>query len=396
MSRFRMSLIGATMLGALLGAPFSVMAQPIQGIYIGAGAGGNFLQQELALAQPGLNNVSRVSPGGAVLATTPGPNAGASRISPNVGEVGVGSLGYGFGNGLRLELEGDFRHNDIRQWSGFSQPTTASGDQYSFGGTANVLFDLDIGLNWLYPYIGAGAGIADSHFTNLRVVSPGLGYSQTSNGWSANFAYQGIVGLSFPIAPVPGFSLTAEYRFYGLLDGPSFKSSSPQNVVALGAGGARVGVVDRSTNLDINRDYNHSLLLGVRYAFNNPPPAPPPAPAVQAPAPAPARTYLVFFDWDRADLSDRARQIVGEAAQASTRVQTTRIEVEGNADRSGTPEYNQRLSLRRAQTVAAELVRDGVPNTAIAIQAFGDTRPLVPTGPGVREPQNRRVEIILR
>jgi outer membrane protein OmpA-like peptidoglycan-associated protein len=45
--------------------------------------------------------------------------------------------------------------------------------------------------------------------------------------------------------------------------------------------------------------------------------------------------------------------------------------------------------------VAAELVRDGVPRAEIDIHAYGDTRPLVPTAPGVREPQNRRVEIIL-
>ena len=66
------------------------------------------------------------------------------------------------------------------------------------------------------------------------------------------------------------------------------------------------------------------------------------------------------------------------------------------ADRSGTPAYNQGLSLRRARAVAAELVRRGVPQAEIAVQGFGDTRPLVPTQAGVREPQNRRVEIILR
>ena len=63
---------------------------------------------------------------------------------------------------------------------------------------------------------------------------------------------------------------------------------------------------------------------------------------------------------------------------------------------SGTPKYNQGLSVRRAQAVAAELVKNGVPTNAITIQGFGDTHPLVPTGPGVREPQNRRVEIIIR
>ena len=104
----------------------------------------------------------------------------------------------------------------------------------------------------------------------------------------------------------------------------------------------------------------------------------------------------MFFDWDKATLTDRARQIVKEAAESSTRVQYTRIEVNGYTDTSGTPHYNQRLSVRRAQAVAAELVKDGVPRNAIAITGFGETHLLVPTGPGVREAQNRRVEIIIK
>ncbi len=114
------------------------------------------------------------------------------------------------------------------------------------------------------------------------------------------------------------------------------------------------------------------------------------------PAPQPARTYLVFFDWDRADLTARARQIVAEAAAASAHVQTTRIEVNGYTDLSGTATYNQRLSVRRAQSVAGELVRDGVPRGEIGIHGYGESNPLVQTKAGVREPQNRRVEIILR
>ena len=89
-------------------------------------------------------------------------------------------------------------------------------------------------------------------------------------------------------------------------------------------------------------------------------------------------------------------QIVKEAADNATKVQYTRIEVNGYTDTSGTPQYNQGLSIRRAQAVAGELVRDGVPKAAINIQGFGDTHLLVSTGPGVREPQNRRVEIIIR
>ncbi len=68
----------------------------------------------------------------------------------------------------------------------------------------------------------------------------------------------------------------------------------------------------------------------------------------------------------------------------------------GHADRSGSDAYNLRLSQRRADAVAAELVRQGVNRNDIGIQAFGESRPLVPTADGVREPQNRRVEIVLR
>ena len=68
----------------------------------------------------------------------------------------------------------------------------------------------------------------------------------------------------------------------------------------------------------------------------------------------------------------------------------------GHADRSGDAAYNQRLSQRRAEAVAAELVRDGVARGNISVQAFGESRPLVPTADNVREPQNRRVEIVLR
>jgi iron complex outermembrane receptor protein len=126
------------------------------------------------------------------------------------------------------------------------------------------------------------------------------------------------------------------------------------------------------------------------------PPAEPPALINAPPVLTPVRTYLVFFDWDRADLTERARQIVAQAAQASTHVQTTKIEVNGYTDLSGTAAYNQKLSIRRAKTVEAELVHDGVAESEIDIHGYGETNPLIPTAKGVREPQNRRVEIILK
>jgi outer membrane protein OmpA-like peptidoglycan-associated protein len=363
----RLSLLAATFLTVPLVAGGQAWAQPVDGFYVGLGAGGNYLQPERVAPSPGLDLREKL-------------------LTTNIGGVGVASVGYGFGNGLRLEVEGDIRHDRIRQLTGFTGvtgATAAGGDQFTYGGMVNALFDMDIGRNWIYPYFGLGGGVAETSFDNFHVYgTSGSTLRIGETGSSTNFAYQGIFGLSFPLAAVPGLSLTTEYRFYGVLDSPTVHGT--RNLPGFSYG-----------NLDINNDYNHSLIVGVRYAFNTAPPAPPAPVAARPAAPAVARTYLVFFDWDRADLTDRARQIVAEAAAASTSVQTTRIDVQGNADRSGTPAYNQALSLRRARVVAAELVRHGVPQAAIEIQAFGDTRPLVPTGPGVREPQNRRVAIIL-
>jgi len=206
-------------------------------------------------------------------------------------------------------------------------------------------------------------------------------------------------GLSVPVPWVVGLSMTAEYRFFSVL-GPERCSGS--GIGTAGAFGPQPYGVSRG-NQDITSDYNHSVLLGLRYEFNPAPPPPPALPAeVAAPAPAPSRTYLVFFDWDRSELSDRARAIIAEAAQASTRVQTTRLEVSGYTDSSAAQPgargavYNQALSIRRAQAVQAELLHDGVPAASIDIHGYGESHPLVPTGANTREPQNRRVEIVMR
>lgn len=149
----------------------------------------------------------------------------------------------------------------------------------------------------------------------------------------------------------------------------------------------------RSMNLT-----TYGIILGVGFRFP-PPPMPPPAPVVMpaaAPAPAQAMTYLVFFDWDEATLTPRATAVIAQAASGSRTNQVTTIDVNGYTDTSGTPVYNQGLSVRRAKVVAAQLVSDGVPPAEITARGFGDTQLLVPTGLGVREPQNRRVEIVLQ
>ena len=121
---------------------------------------------------------------------------------------------------------------------------------------------------------------------------------------------------------------------------------------------------------------------------------------VAAPPPAPAavmtKNFIVFFDFDRSDLSPQSRATIKQAADASKTGGVQRVGVTGHADKSGPDAYNMALSLRRANNVKDELVRDGVPAASIVVVGRGESQPLVPTADGVREPQNRRVEIVLQ
>jgi len=116
-------------------------------------------------------------------------------------------------------------------------------------------------------------------------------------------------------------------------------------------------------------------------------------PPVQVPAP-PARSYLVFFDFDKSDLTADALKIVDQAAANAAPAKATEITVTGHTDTVGSDAYNLRLSRRRAESVAARLEKDGIPASEIAIVAKGKRDLLVPTADGVREPQNRRVTIV--
>lgn len=124
---------------------------------------------------------------------------------------------------------------------------------------------------------------------------------------------------------------------------------------------------------------------------------PPPAQAAPAaparPAPAAPQNYIVFFDFDKSDITTEARTILERAATTLKAGSNVAITVTGHADRSGSDAYNQRLSLRRARAVEQSLVRLGIPQTRVSVVAKGESVPLVPTADGVREPQNRRVEI---
>lgn len=356
--KFRNTLVAATMLAL----PVAANAQsPLSGFYIGAGAGANIMHYESSeLSRQGF----------------PGHIGG--HLKTRVGPAANLTFGYQLPFGLRAEIEGSYRYNTF---SGGG----AGGQEQKYGAMFNVLYDV-VGLTTAFqPYVGLGAGYQWTQERNLYV--PGAGLGGVARAGTSDYgrpAYQGILGGAFPIASVPGLALTADYRFMGLVGARKYGAT------------ATTGLVNTPATIRLRDDFNHTLLVGVRYAFGKTAPAPVAPVAAPVPASPVSRSYLVFFDWDKSVLTERARQIVAEAAANSTKVQFTQIEVNGYTDTSGTPRYNQGLSMRRAQSVAAELVKDGVPREAIAIHGFGETHLLVPTGANVREPQNRRVEIIIR
>jgi len=147
--------------------------------------------------------------------------------------------------------------------------------------------------------------------------------------------------------------------------------------------------------------YNNPPTFGADIVFHfggaGPEPSAPPAAYVPPPAVAPApaaHSYMVFFDFNKSDLTAQAVQIVDQAAKNAAVEKVTELTVTGHTDTVGSDAYNMRLSRRRAESVAAELEKQGVPANEIAIVAKGKRDLLVPTGDGVREPQNRRVHIV--
>ena len=137
----------------------------------------------------------------------------------------------------------------------------------------------------------------------------------------------------------------------------------------------------------------------IRYSFGGPVSTTTEASTYTPPAPQPVvqtapKSYLVFFDFNKSDLTPQAVTIVNQAASNAGPAKVTRLTVTGHTDTVGSDAYNMRLSRRRAESVAAQLEKDGIPSSEIEIVAKGKRDLLVPTADGVKEPQNRRVQIV--
>jgi outer membrane protein OmpA-like peptidoglycan-associated protein len=336
------TLIAAALLAFL---PGLAAAQQSSGFYLGAGIGANSVEDDLYEIQ-----------------------GGGTDAKTDLGYYLGGFFGYAYGNGVRTDLELNYRNNDS------SNPS--NGEISSFGAFANAYYDFSTGTAFT-PYLGLGLGA-------VRPDYEGTIGTLTLDDSDIVPAVQVIAGVSYAFND--NLSLFADYRHL-MTDDINLKTTNGTQVSA---------------------DYtNDTFMVGLRWLFAEPkpamrpaaapapaaPPAAAPAPA-PAPAPAMARNYLVFFDFDKSNLTNEAMNIVRMAANNAKTGNVTRIRLTGHADRSGGDNYNQRLSQRRGEAVKAELVRMGIPTNQIAVLARGESEPLVPTADGVREPQNRRVEIV--
>lgn len=404
---FRRACLAASLLGLpLAGVPGTAAAQ-VTGLYIGAAAGPLFQR----------NVTNNREPTGRY--TEPQPNQPADQniigrgVQANftTGVVGLGNIGYGFGNGLRAELEANYRGPGLEgfrlyQAGSYSNGwTSRTGDFRTYGLIANAYYDFDTNFfpeNWRFfqPYVGVGVGYGWAQLRNIRASYSQNGQASNlvslAEGTSGNLAYQFIVGAAFPIDSVlDGLAVTAEARYYGMLDARyradvnAVNSTTQGNTVTT----SYYRLSSGKLNLDVR---STSLLLGLRLALDQPAraggvaanlPAGWTAPALP---PVQARTYTVFFANNSAVLDASARRTVAEAVQSIRTIPTTSLELAGRADGTGQVARNQRLSEQRVANVAAELVRMGVPADRIARVALGAA------GEAGANAQSRRVDIVLR
>jgi outer membrane protein OmpA-like peptidoglycan-associated protein/opacity protein-like surface antigen len=306
-------------------------------------------------------------------------------------------VGHDFG-GFRLEAEVSYREADLTETAGTtpwlpraSNPANVfAAGTYASAGDANALSFMLNGLldfgddDGLQGFVGGGVGVARVDVHNVVSAPTWLDDSDTG------FAWQALAGVRAPLSD--SWDVGLKYRFFNA---------------------SKVDLVDVRGRDVSTRFRSHSLMGSLVYNFggapepdpviDTPPPpppvtyTPPPPPPVTYTPPPPPRCavgpYIVFFDWDKANLTPTATATLDNAVSQFSSTGCARVMLAGHADKSGSDKYNVGLSQRRNANVKAYLEGRGIPGGVIATEAFGESAPLVNTADGVREPQNRRVEV---
>jgi OmpA-OmpF porin, OOP family len=275
----------------------------------------------------------------------------------------VGSFGYRFANHIRIENEIGYDKHDL------NDPL--------FDGHSGITSDL-ININWDIPLsdrwdmtLGVGAGVGRE---DLLTTHTPFTYE---DGKQRGYMYQFIGGFAYSVTH--NVDLYVDYRYRNLSVHKDFDTSF---------------TTWDATAKNLNEQ---AAMVGIRWYLESapPPPPPPPPPLPPPPPPPPVKTFIVFFDFNKSNLTAEAQSVVTEAVKTAKSTGMVKVMVTGHTDTVGSDSYNQGLSVRRAQSVKDEMVRQGMDGGSIAIEGKSFHDPLVPTGPGVREPQNRRAVIDL-
>ena len=286
-------------------------------------------------------------------------NGGGLSTRTSVPAGGIGGLA----GGSNFKASSDFNAS-IRGRVGYAW------NQWLFYGTGGIAFaDANLRANFAGGTAPDGTAVPGGHASkSTTLMGP---------------TYGG--GVEYAL--MPNISVGAEYRYtdYG------HDTMSLGNVATTGAGGA-VASAPATSTVGLR---DNTVMLKVNYHFLQAPPPPPPMPAAMPAPPPPAapRVFIVFFDWDKDVITPEGEKVIQQAAAAYRSGAPVQLQVTGYTDRSGSPAYNQRLSERRANNVARAMVALGVPQNEMAVSGRGENDNRVPTAAGVREPQNRRVEI---
>ena len=324
-------------------------AQAATGYYLNMGVGFNWLQD----------------------ADFTGNTAGGPVVTGNAefksGWVVAGAVGYDWGH-WRAEFELAFRQNDAECVSLGGPPCfpVPGAEIWEFSQMINVYYDIDLGGRW-GASLGAGVG------GNLVAADAGLFALDDADDYT--LAGQLIAELNYEISD--RWILYANYRFM-FMDDPSLEGGP-----IFGPGGS----------IDVEKS-DHAVMIGLRFDLHRD--GAPREP--DRPTPGDSRRpkqFIVFFGFNKSNLSAEAQRVVAEAAAAAKEYGSAEIVVVGHTDTVGSPGYNMRLSLRRAGAVKSELSRRGIKPSMITTEGKGETELMVQTGDGVKEPQNRRTTIDL-
>jgi OmpA-OmpF porin, OOP family len=337
--------------------------------------------------------------GGAMIAEDLNLNIGAAPIAAtadtDTGYDFGGVVGYDFG-GFRLESEVGYREADLTAFSSSvaaipagAGPGLATSGVKATNGDANALSFMVNGMldfgddDGLQGFVGGGVGVARVDVQQIFAAPSWLDDSDTGLAWQA------IAGIRAPISD--SWDVGLKYRFFNA---------------------SKVDLIDRLGRDVKTRFRSHSLMGSIVYNFGGEPaPEPiveppvrpadplPEPPRPPEPQPEPPRVvcntgpYIVFFDWDKANIRPDAASVLDNAVAQYGNCGNARVMLAGHADKSGSNSYNVGLSQRRNTNVRGYLESKGITGGAISTEAFGETAPLVQTADGVREPQNRRVEV---